>query len=293
MSKQGPPVLDNVARIWLRPTAELLNRASSEMEAALAATTFLECHSWIELGLLAELFSPSAAEELLGFYFRKSSPAFDVFKNQSLWPGVKIETLRDATSGDRPFLSERATQTFGNPSAFRTRVQTAMLAAANLAFDQSGQAFVTALLFATEDRWSRVLRKKPSAHELLEPLAGTLDIWLDGHGLLVYAGLVRTIDQIESLLFTIESDPPGDVSEPDDWFAFQRNLVAAQGWRLRPRTLIAQERFKQLLSLVDDALRSSLLANGVKADGGSTFSSHAEQILKRWIRATEPRTQSA
>jgi len=76
------------------------------------------------------------------------------------------------------------------------------------------------------------------------------------------------------------------------YFLINQINVGAQGWRLRPRTPMAQERFKQLLSLVDEALSSSLVAYGVNADGGIGFSSHAEQILQRWIALTEPRTQS-
>jgi hypothetical protein len=293
MSTQKLSVLDNVAGVWMRPTSSLLFRASSEVEEALAAATVLECYSWVELGLLAELLPARATEETLTLYFGGTSPAFDAFANQGLWPQEKIEALRAASLGKRPFLSEHANQALRNPAEFRHRVQTAMFSAADFAFDKSAQAFVAALLFADNDRWSRVLDKRPTAKELLQPLSWTPDIWLDGHGFLVYAGLLRTVDQIESLLFTVESAPPRDVSESDDWFTFRRSLVAAQGWKMRPRTLMAQERFKQLLSLVDGALGSFLPATGAETELRGEFSSYAEEILERWIRATEPRIQTA
>lgn len=293
MKKQRPPDLDSIARIWLKPTAELLGRASTEIEESLAASTLLECCSWVEFGLSVELFPPSAAEELLGYYFGDCSPGFDALKNRGIWAEERIEALRAAMSGSRRFMPESATHTFANPSAMRKRVQTAMLVAANLAFDQSAQAFISALLFANDDRWTRLLAKKLTGDELFRPLSGVIDIWLDGHGFLVYAGLVRTIDQIEAFLFTFESALATYGSEADDWFAFRRSLVAAHAWRLRPRTPGSQKRFKELLTNADEAIIRSLATTNLKADGPNQFESYAEEILQRWIMATEPRTQGA
>jgi len=275
--------VDNFARVWLRPTAALLRSAPSEMEKALAASTFLECYGWLEAYVQADICPSAARTKLLQRFFDGIQISYELLQNLAIWPQHVIETaqqLRESASNQgRPKLDK--------PSAFRTLVQLSAQMAAELAFSAAGQAFASLIFFSKPPRWQSFIASPPHPGPLAQALSGRSDPWLDGNRELAYAGLVRTVEHTKGLSYLIEQSHQHHFAQ--DSVIFRETVVAAHGWRLQPR-LEAQERYNAIVASVDGVIAQGLEGHIQTSPG---FADEAKASLRRWRMLTGPKEIAA
>ena len=270
--------LDNFARMWIQPTVSLLRSASSEMERALAASTFVECCEWLGLCVQTNICPAEARPKLLLKFFDGVPISYELLENMPIWPAYMIENVRrlsDSTNENRPNL--------GNPESFRTLVQLSSSMAADLAFSPAGKAFASLLLFAQIPQWERFLAKPPHPGELAQALSGAVDPWLDGNRNLAYAGLVKTVEHTQGLSHLLEETYLHQFG--DDWVSCREGVVAAHGWRLEPRPN-AEKRYDAMVSAVDQIISEGLKESKVEIP--MSFGEEAAVSLRRWRKITGP-----
>jgi hypothetical protein len=275
--------LDNFARIWLQPTVAFLRSASSEIEKALAASTFLECYEWLELYVQADICPATSKIKLLQRFFEGVQVQYELLRNLPLWPQHVIEAaqrMREPAGEGRPRLNNR--------TGFRTLIQLSASMAADLAFSDAEKAFASLLLFSKHTQWERFLAKPPHPGELAQALSGRTDRWLDGNRNLAYAGLVKTVEHTQGLSHLMQESQQSH--SRNEWFSFKDGVVAAHGWRLQPQP-DAQIRYNAMLAVTDQLIVEGLSRDEIAMQGN--FGDEARLSLALWRTITGPRGEAA
>ena len=249
------PGLDNFARTWLQPTAVLFRDASSEMEWALATSTFLECCQWLDLFVDVGICPAFARSKLVQKFFWKVEVPYQLLENLAIWPQHVIEGVRRLHSG----VDLSPPVEFGDAKVLRTVVQLSSSAAGELAFSDAGKAFASLLLFSNPAIWESFLGREPDPAALAHAMSGRADPWLDGNYHLVYAGLIRTIEQMKGLLHLLQDSRSRYApAATDDWVIFKEAVVAAHGWRLLPRSGGALAKLDVMVKVLDQLVEVGL-----------------------------------
>ena len=281
--------LDAFERAVLSPATELARVSDGTYtEKAVNTATLFEALLWLRIGVRNGIYPVDNAPPLLESAYSILQTSEAAFKWWYLFPDSKAFLSGHVRSW---LLSEGEPRT-EEASRIENRFAMSTLVLGELISNVSAQTLISALVFADNIRWRRLLERKPPLSIVAQCLASKeYDPWFDGYAILVYAGCIGVIRHLEVLL-ELFADSIAGSTQDGNLTLLRLSIADAHGWRFYFTNPVYEERFKAIMHHMGDLLSQELPHGGIEITSND-FDAYIRNLIVRWQEFTEPNVLKA